>query len=310
MKTVIKVCIITFLLVFVVMFILAFALINIFYDFELVSANVLFCVSLIIAVIFSIISLIAVIVLMKSEKKTKIGHWLSKNGAKLTLAYTLLLLFLVSVKSEVFLDIEDMKELLSLEWVILGISITIFLIWNVVIIEYLQKKKPQKPQSSLPTKKWLYLQEKEDFYFDATSLLSNVYLLLINLSVICIVTVVIFVTSRAATFFSQSIVILGLYLCTNTIIGLILDILKPFNEQKNAMLEETKTTKADVDLQNNIAKDSEELLTSIRVIDKLQSIDSEEKNKLKSELLTAYISKYDTDSKTPQISAGNNNDQL
>ena len=310
MKTVIKVCIFTFLLAFVGMFILAFTFINIFYDFELVSANVLLYTSLITAGLFSLVSLIVAIYLMKSERKTKIGHWLSTNGAKLTLAYTLLSLFFFSIKSEVFLTINDLKELLSLEWVILGISITAFLIWNVVTIEYLQKKKPQKPQSPLPTKIRFYLQEKETFYSNATSLLSNVYLLLINLIIICIATVNIYVTSRTATILSESIVILGLYLSTNTIIGLILDILKPFNEKKKAILEETKTTNADVELQNSIDKDSQELLIAIEAIDKLQSIDDQEKCKLKDELLSAYILKYGNESNVSQLNAGDKNDQL
>ena len=310
MKTVIKVCFFTFLLAFVGMFMLAFAFINIFYGFELVSAYVLLYTPLIVAGIFAIACLAVIIVLMKSKKKTKIGHWLSTNSAKSTLAYILLLLFLISIRSKVFLTIENMKELLSLEWVMLGISITTFLIWNVVTIEYLQKKKPQKPQNPLPTKTWLYLQEKENFYSDATSLLSSVYLLLINLLVVCLATGHIYVSSRSATVFSQIIVILGLYLSTNTIIGLILDILKPFNEKKKAILEETKTTNKDIELQNSISKDSQELLIAIEAIDKLQSIDGEEKSKLKAELLSAYISKYGNESNVPQLNAGDKDDQL
>ena len=310
MKTVIKVCIFTFLLAFVGTFILAFSFINIFYDFELVSANVLLYTSLIVASIISIFFVIVVIVLIKSEKKTKMEHWLSINGAKLTLAYILLLLFFQSVQSEVFLNIEEMKELLSLEWVILGISITTFLIWNVVTIEYLQKKKPQKPQSSLPTKTWLYLQDKENFYSNATSLLSSVYLLLVNLAVICIATVNVYVTSKSAMFFSQCIVIFGLYLSTNTIIGLILDILKPFNEKKKSMLEETKTTGEDIELQNAINKDTGELLIAIEAINKLQSIDDEEKNKVKSDLLRAYITKYENESNIPKLNVSDKDDQL
>lgn len=288
------------------MFVFTFSLTNIFYEFELISADVVLYTSLITAGIFAIVCLIIVIALTKAERKTKIGHWLSINGAKLTLAHILLLLFFFSVKPEVFLTVTDMKELLSLEWVILGISITAFLIWNVVTIEYLQKKKPQKPQSPLPTQTWLYLQEKENFYSDATSLLSNVYLLLINLSVICIATGTLYVTSRAATLFSQSIVILGLYLSTNTIIGLILDILKPFNEKKKAILEETKTTNEDVELQNSINTDTENLLIVIEAIDKLPTMDDEEKTKVKSELLRGYISKYDNEPSNQQLNAGDN----
>lgn len=129
-------------------------------------------------------------------------------------------------------------------------------------------------------------------------------MLLINLTVICIATVNIYVTSRTATIISESIVILGLYLSTNTIIGLILDIFKPFNEKKNAILRETKTTNKDIELQNSISKDGEKLLIAIEAINKLQSIDDEEKNKLKAELLSNYIAKYDNESNVPQLNEG------
>ena len=232
MKKLVGICFAVFAIALLTSFFLVFSLLNIFHEFEIVSGKTLLCISGVVSIIFAIICVISIIILFKSEKKTKLGHWLNINGSKLFLAYILLIVFFYSIKAEVFLTIEDMKELISLEWVILGTSITVFLIWHVITIEYLEKKLPVKPQSVIPTKKILYIQKKEAFYSDATMLLNNANLLFINLIGLIIATAYVYVTSRTANLFSQTLVTAVLLLCTNTVIGLVADIFKLFNERK------------------------------------------------------------------------------
>ena len=76
------------------------------------------------------------------------------------------------------------------------------------------------------------------------------------------------------------------------------------------MLEETKTTGEDIELQNAINKDTGELLIAIEAINNLQSIDDEEKKKVQSDLLRAYITKYENESNIPKLNAGDKDDQL
>ena len=75
------------------------------------------------------------------------------------------------------------------------------------------------------------------------------------------------------------------------------------------MLEETKTTSADIKLQNEIDDASRKLLISAEAIDEL-NIDSETKTKLKSELLENYIKKYKDNSGVEISDKGEENDQL
>lgn len=273
-------------------FILFFSAMDVLFEFELITEKMLLVLSCVAAFVFAVVCIIIAILLMKAEKKTKFGNWLSSNIAKITLAYTFLTIFFFSVKSEVILTIEELKEIISLGWTILGISVGIFLIWNVIAMEYLEKKKPNKPLSSFPTKQWRYIQEKSNFYSDATMLLSNVNLLLVNLLVLVVVTVLVFVTSRKATILSQSATFLVLFLCTNTIVGLMLDILKPFNEKKKSMLQETKVTSADVDLQNEIDQQTEIVLKTIEIVEDMQNVGEEVKKQVVTGILESYLNKF------------------
>lgn len=269
-----------------------FAILNVFYEFELITEKVLWMCLLFASICFAIICSIIAAVLLRAEKKTKLGNWLAINTAKLTLAYLLLTIFFLSIKSELVLTIADIKEIILLGWTIFGISVGIFLIWNVVVMDYLEKRKPHKPTSSFPTKTWRYIQEKGNFYSYATMLLNNINLLLVNLVVLVFVTVFVYVTYRKASVFSQSVTILMLLLCTNSIVGLLFDILKPFNEKKKLMLRETKVTDEDIDLQNKIDKESEITLSAIEAVEKMKNVSEDVKTTVIDGLLNDFSNKF------------------
>lgn len=190
------------------------------------------------------------------------------------------------------LTFDDMKEMISLGWTIFGISITIFLIWNVVAMEYLGKKKPQKTTPIIPIDISLYIERKGDFYSSATMLLGNVNLLLVNLMVLAAGTVLVYIALREATIFSQSVTYFVVFLCINSLVGLFVDILKPFNEQKRQMLKETKVTNEEIDLQNKINIQTEQTLKIITEINKLENVDIEERNKIIAEILNNYVAMF------------------
>lgn len=306
MRSIIKLSIFVFFSIFAAAFIFLHLFMNIFIQFELISDEMAVYISLIISIILAIVSVIVFLLDIKAEKKTKIGHWMQIYTSKIVLGYIFLILFFTSFESEVFLTKEVARELLSLEWVILGISIAIFLFWNVKVIDYLDKKKPTKPQDCLPTKKMIYIQAKENFYFDCTMLLKNIYLLIANMMIVCASTAAVYLSSKEMNLFTQTILVFGLFLSTNTIIGLIFDILKIFSEKKNEMLKEAKTTISDVELQNAILKDADELLLIAEKIQNSQSIDETQRALLISELIINFKTKYNDESNDKDLIHRNN----
>lgn len=293
MKKILSIIASIFVLAWLLWFGLFFTGLHICSEFQLITAKILLIWSTVAATILALVCAVVAMILLFTDKKTKLGNWLSSNFARILFAYTILIVFLLSIRAEPVMSIEDMKSIISLGWTIMGISMAIFLIWNVVAMEYLKNKMPSKPTSNLPTKLRRYIQEKEDFYFSANFLLSNVNLLLVNLLVLVFTTVFVFVTSREVTLLSQSMVILVLFLCTNTIVGLFLDILKPFNEKKRAMLQETRVSSADVELQNRIDEETKVTLSAIEAVENMKNISEDVKLTVISGILESYTSKFE-----------------
>lgn len=283
----------TFVIVLLLLSILLYCVISVLIEFKLTSVGVINLWSAIVVLVVSIIFVLACIVSSKKLKKSKIINWLSNNIAKLVLTYSLLMLFLLSLRSDIIFDIDEIKEILSVGWTIFGISSSIFLIWHIVVIEYLNNRKPHKPIYDLPIKAWRYIEEKGDFYRDATFLLTNATLLLVNLLGLSTTTVTIYVTYREVSILTQSMTILSLFLCTNSLVGLFLDMLKLFREKKRLLLKETKVTSKDVDFVNEIIVETENVLTAIDIVKKAKNIGEEYKTEVVTALLETYCDRFE-----------------
>ena len=261
-------------------------------EFHVLSNKPSPLVALGIALCFSIIGSGIAICLLNTPKYTKVGNWLSANVFTLSLLYTLSNVFCSAVKSTVIWSYERIKELLSLEWTIIGVSITIFLVWNVIAIEYLDNKKPQKPTDSSPVNVMRYIQSKSDFTFEAKSLLNNINLLLVNVLVLLFATAIVYIGAAEASVLNQNMVLLAFFLCTNTILGLFLDIFKYYFGRRKRLLADAKVTNADIMLQNQIKEEAEKVLDSIDVIDNLSNISAEEKKTMTLKILTSFLEEF------------------
>lgn len=281
-----------FVLTLFLAFIFFASFFNVFYEFELITESSLLWASLVASLVFAIVCTIVAVIITKKEKETKFGNWLSNNIAKITLAYTLLTVFFISIRAEVTLTIEDIRETISLIWTIFGITIALFLIWSVVVMEYLEKRKPNMPTSKFPTKIVLYISKKRSFYNDASFILSNITLLTVNLFELVVATIFTYISYSEVTVFLQSITTLTLLLSTNSIGGLFLDMLKPLNEKKKAMLQEAKVTSEDVDLQNEINEKTKIVIALIETIENIEKLSEEEKKQFIGWLLENYFSEF------------------
>ena len=78
--------------VLLLVFLLVFSFINMFHEFNLISSKVSLYVLCIATVVLTVLLIIVVKTINKSDKKTKFKLWVDVNEAKLTLAYILLFL--------------------------------------------------------------------------------------------------------------------------------------------------------------------------------------------------------------------------
>ena len=232
--------IIIFVISLIFSFLLVFSIINNLYKFDLISATALLVSSIIISTVISTIVVALTVMYIHSKKPRKIFYWLDESYPKLVLGCILLILFSFSIRTEVLWTVIEISEVLSIMWTIFGLSITIFLVWNVIIVGYLKSKQPDKKEEKDLCELYKYLTEKQSLVQDTKLIFNTVTLLVINLFVLIFATASIYIIKEPESLFTQNITICAFYFCTNTLVSLFLDILKPLQKDKEELLDKNK----------------------------------------------------------------------
>lgn len=238
-------------LLFFILFVLAF----------LLFSAILICISNFIeltdriwlrraAEVSAVVALIG-IVLTTVHSKNRIGEtsfsfWFHKNTAKIIIGYILFLIALISIRNESAWTTEAVYDILSLQWMIFGLSLTIFLVWNVIIVEFLKRKQPKESDSDDLLQKYKIVLEKHDFSQEVEVTYSTIILLTINLLLLLISTSLIYISAKPNSILTQNVLRCSFFLTTNSIIGLFHDILKPLKKEKTEMLKNNNVTKSEI----------------------------------------------------------------
>lgn len=237
------------LLFFASIFFLGFLVISILMcinNFVKVSDKALFwcCIGV---VIVSVIYTGLMVRGTKRFRETRLSFGLEKNGPKLLLGYFLTVFALGSIKNELIWDANTASDMLSLQWSIFGLSLTIFLVWNVIIVEFLKNRQPKEPGSSELLQKYKLALEKRSFSQEIETTFFSVVLLTINLFLLLVSTSLIYISAKSESIITQNILHCSFFFTTNSIACLFLDILKPLKKNKADMLKDNNVTKEDID---------------------------------------------------------------
>lgn len=200
--------------------------------------------------ISGIVAFVGAVLTVRSTKRireTKLSFWLGKNYPKLLLGYVLVILALVSAKNQLIWTADMVHEVLSLQWTIFGLSLTIFLVWNVLIVEFLKDKQPKESDSSDLLSKYTLAIEKKTHSQEIETTFNTVVLLTINLFLLLLSTLAIYIIVKPESIVTQNILLCSFYLTTNSIICLFMDILMPLKKDKAEMLKNNTVTKEDID---------------------------------------------------------------
>ena len=172
--------------------------------------------------------------------KSKIGTWIGNNYPMLTLGYIITNLLLASITNQVKWTADEVDNVLLIEWTIFGLSITMFLVWRVLIVEYLKKKIPAEPVKADSFSKYKYLIEKRSFSQEIDSTFTTVILLSLNLVLLLFSTGLAFIICLPEAILTQNVIIITFYFSTNTIALLFFDIVKPLMKNKESLKESSK----------------------------------------------------------------------
>lgn len=188
----------------------------------------------------------------KQGEITKLDNWMHNNIANILFVYTFTLIIFKSIKSAVFMSFSQLENFISLQWAIFGITITIFVVWNAVVLDPLKKRKPVMADKKTTINKNRYIAEKLDFYRESSLKFFSVTVVIVNLFVLLFATSSIYVISNESNLINQNLIVASFYFCSSALICVISDILQPLLKEKKSMLSETKVDSSEIMQLNEI----------------------------------------------------------
>lgn len=262
-----------------------YIVLGILHRMKLISIATQSKISLILAVAFAIAFCGYSIYRTKAKRKTKFDNWLSMNYPRLLLHCVVALICFGSIDNEVKFSISDLKDIVSLEWTILGVTMAIFFVWNAFIVDYLEKRKPVQSNDASPASRIKYISDKSAFFQKASMTFNLVTLLTIEVFLLVAATVLAYMFTGEPTRFAQDITIISFYFSTNVILQLFLEIIKPIKEAKHSLLKDTYVSNTEVEEQNQILDKRERFLQTMKGIKSSTAFADEKKEDIIAALL-------------------------
>lgn len=274
---------------FLLAFIYAVAFLKPFREFDKISDKTLLALSLVFGIIMAIVTLCVSIYRKNACKITRFWNWFDNSKSSFIILYLFSAITLSFIKSETIFSLEQIKNFISLQWTIFGITVTIFLVWNAIVLNNLKQKFPKPIQKQSILDKSHYINEKMQFYQDASFRLNSITFVIINLLVVVLSTGLAYVAFNEVNLINQNIAIVSFYLCTNTLTIILLDVLEPLIFEKELLLKKTKVSYAEVRQLNKFQETMSNTLIACAQIDDLENIDDSEKERMIKTLLSAIM---------------------
>ena len=237
-------------LIFVLLFIFFLGLFSCLSEFGVLDIKIGLLIALGASVGLTAIAFITNLILQKklsARYEFKLKIYFQKYGHIFFAVALFLMLAFISFKHELLMDIEGAKSLLTIEWVIFGLSITIFLFWNAGIIKYLERQKPKNDVSVEDPKQMIAsILERTDFNFNANYKFVAVVLLIVNLLSLLLSTSIVYLPPIRWGVLWQNVLVFTFFVTTNTISTLLLDIVRIVFEEKRELQKATQVTNIEV----------------------------------------------------------------
>lgn len=270
------------ILSFFLSYLLVYSVLHAIQNFMEISSRVANIVIVATSLLLSAINVIFTIVQKRKLKESKARFWMSQNWPKLLLSYLILLVFFMSLTNSVKWTADEINDVLTIEWTMFGLSLTVFLVWNVLIVAYFRKIQPTVPNRSDLIKQYEYLIEKRSFAQKVDVSFLNVVLLSINLCLLLFSSSFVYISHIPEMILTQNFVCCTFYFSTNTILSLFFDLLRPLKMDKASLKTDQQVTKSELDsalvgaiIQRTIETDIQKIndLDDLTEAEKIEQID-------------------------------------
>lgn len=288
------------LLAAIMTFYLVFSVVQCMRNFVEIELKTALLFAACIALLAAILTIIYFCNRIHRIKETRFGFWLSNNYPKLLLGYFILVFALMSITNEAVWTAEEINDVLTIEWTIFGLSLTVFLVWNVLIVEYLKKRKPVDLVNPDFVQKLQLMMDKRSYNQEVESTFTHMVYLTINLFMLLFSSSLVYFSHLPNEVLTQNIVRCTFFLSTNTIVMLFLDILKPLKDDKKSLIEDNQVSKSELDTAQVKAIIQMFIDAEIKRINETEGLSDEEKRRLTKEFFesckAAIPSKKDSNS--------------
>ena len=175
-----------------------------------------------------------------------------------------------------------------MQWTIFAASLTIYVIWDNIVIKYLNEKRPKRSEDNCPIEFTKYIESKSSFYFQASNTFNTIFMLRANSISLIIATIVSYLVNEEVTLLNQALVIISFGFCTNTLISLLGDIIGISKEKQKQILKDSKVTKEEKDKAKALNIEISSVIKELSVIN-ASNISDEEKEILKKEIVAHFL---------------------
>lgn len=226
-----------------------FAVCNALEKFKLIDTKQWLTISVVCGLCCAAILIAYGIYVVKKHCDVKSFFWLRENVVTLVLAIIIIMIACVSLTPEPIWSKEDIKDVISIQWVIFGISVTIFLVWQVFVKDHLNKRSGNNSGDEKQDYRKQYQSRAEGIALivEANDFVTTAILLAINVSFLVGSTVAAYLINDPENIHVQNMLIFCFYLCTNSLTKLFFDILCPIFKVRKAVRDENKISKDQLD---------------------------------------------------------------
>ncbi len=285
----IVVWLIMFLFVFFAVFCVAFSVVRVLCDYELIKRELLYWLSIGVSFAFSCGIAAYIFTGVQKEKRSHIRNLLRMELPSIISFCALFIIFMSSIDSKVILSRTEAKSVIDISWTIFSISTTVFLVWNAIIVPYLKKHEPIESKKALLPDEYVYIEKKGSFYVFTKNMYFSIVLLSANLIALAFSTTMLYAYSLEMELISQFVVKATLFLSINSIISLFFNIMVPINEEKKELLMNKRINSTDIKTQNELMRRLDNAKTIFDKLDNDSILDEETKLEIKKTLLKGII---------------------
>lgn len=236
------------LIVCSIVFLFVFSITSTFITFNIVSVTTGLIIAFVISGIL-IVGIITLFVLYFMDKlPTKFNACVKENLSIILTAIFFLMLFLMSLKNEVYITQSKAESIMPILWGIFGISVSIFVLWNTILEK--SSNIDNQEEAVNARRKYAQILAKQERRVKLKDSLINIIYFSVNILSLCFASACVYLTRTKIGLMEQCALLFAFYLSTNTLVTVLNNIIitptvkKVYNQIKNNKVSQKELDKA------------------------------------------------------------------